>query len=410
VVTQQGINHKWMGHSNKLIVFNLIRVEGPITRTKLADISGLSKTAISSSVNKLLDRNLITESKHEDYEKVGRKPHLLSVNPKAAYFMSIDIGFTNLQVSLTNLSNQRVARTSFETPNGWEKLTQLLIEKINKTYNWSNFSVEDIKGVSIGIPGVVNSDGVVSYVPKIGSSQQYDLGEKLSSEIDTPLLLENNVNLATLGELSIQYEDFSNLIYVSFHRSGIGAGIVIDGNLYKGSAYHAGEIGWLVTDKNRLEENHVNNQGYLESKITAPALVKKSRETLQKRGSYDPLFDEIGGPQDLDIETIFRNYRTSSIAHQIIQGWIKDVATSLIATSSILDPELVVLGGEIIDFAKPVFQELTDFVDHNTQRTPRIEVSDNYRENVLHGGARLCFENLNSLIWEEPVHSEIMNP
>jgi len=401
----QGINHQSMGHSNKLVVFNLIRIRGPITRTELAQVSGLSKAAISSSVNKLLDRKLIKESKHEGYEEVGRKPHLLSINPQAGYFVSIDIGFRETFFSITNLGNQRVAKHKTDTPQNWNQILDLLIKNIKETSRWSDVPYEKIKGVSIGIPGVVNEDGVVSYVPKLGNSQKFPLKKKLSSEIELPLLLENNDNLATLGESSVQYGDYPNLVYISFHRDGIGSGIVIEGSLYRGAANHAGEIGWLVTDRNSLKGKRRDNQGFLESHITAPAITKKCRDLLEKRESDDPLLNEVKSIQEVDAKTIFRNYRTSSVANQIIQEWVKDVATSLVAVSSILDPDLIILGGEIIESAKPIFPELTELLDNHTQRTPKIEVSTNYLDNVLQGGAQICFENLDTLIWEEEAPS-----
>lgn len=397
----QGINHQWMGHSNKIIVFNLIRVEGPITRSEIARVSGLSKTAISSSVNKLLKQNLITESKHEGYEQVGRKPHLLSVNPEAVYFVSIDIGFTETLFSITNLDNQRVAKCKSETPRNWDQILNLIVKTTRGTSEWSEVPYEKVKGASIGIPGVVNEDGVVSYVPKIGNNQKYPLKEKLASKIDLPFILENNDNLATLGESSAQYGDYPNLVYISFHRDGIGSGIVINGSLYRGGAHHAGEIGWLVTDKNRLRGKQKDNQGFLESHVTAPAITEKCRSLLEERDSHDPLLDKVKRPEDINSETIFKSYRTSSVANQIIQEWVKDVATSLVATSSILDPDIIILGGEIIEAAKPTFQELKELIERHTQRTPKIEVSDNYLENVLQGGAQICLENLDELIWEE---------
>lgn len=405
MVQHKGINHKRMSYSNKLIVFNLIRLEGPITRTELAKLSGLSKAAISSSVNKLLNRNIITESKHEGYEEVGRKPHLLSVNPQAVYFISVDIGFTDTQFSVTDLDNHRATKIKRETPQTWEQILQLLTQNIKKISKWGNVPYKKVKAASIGIPGVVSSDGVVSYVPKIGDSLEYPLKEKLSSKIEMPILLENNVNLATLGEFSMQYGDHANLVYVSFHREGLGAGITIDGSLYKGAKYHAGEIGWFVTNRNCLEGGQKDNQGFLESQVTATALEDKCKKLLQKRDSDDPLLDIVDDPKQIDVETIFRSYRTSSVANQVIQDWVKDVATSLVAISSLLDPDLIILGGGIIEAAKPTFQELTKLIDNHTQRTPKIQVSDNYKENVLHGGAQLCIENLDKLIWEEQIPS-----
>lgn len=398
----QGINHKWMGHSNKLIVFNLIRLEGPITRTKLAKLSGLSKAAISSSVNKLLERNLITESKHERYEKVGRKPHLLSVNPSAAYFISIDIGFNEIRFSLTNLSDQLVSKNKTKTPTkSWEEVLNTLLKNIKGLSKWSNIEYQKATGVSIGLPGVVDSNGIVSYVPKIGDKKEYPLKEKLSRELEIPLLLENNVNLSTLGEFSRQYGDYENLVYLSFHEGGIGAGIVINGNLYKGADFHAGEVGWLVTDKSCLEKCQKENQGFLESQVSSSALVKKGKKLLKKRNSHDPLLDRINDIEDLNVKKIFNSYRTSSVANQLIQEWVKDIATTLVAISSMLDPDLIILGGRIVEFARPTLKELIKIVDRHTQRTPKIEVSDNYPENTLYGGAQLCFENLNSIIWHE---------
>lgn len=391
---KETINPRIMGSENEKAIFGLIQAKGPISRADIARYSGLSKPAVSSSAERLLQKKLIIEIDPQNYNKIGRRPRLLALNPQVAYFMSVDIGGTKVRFGLADLSGDIIAEQVITTPDSWNDLVEILIEHITQPNRWSNISYRKIKGVALGAPGVVDSKGVVSFAPNIDSARSFPLRERLREGISLPIFIENDVNLAALGEFGKRRKRYSNLVYISI-GTGIGAGIIINGCLYRGTASHAGEVGWLVANKDYLSISHHDTQGYLEIEASGPALVRKARQALKDRPD-DPLLPKL---EELDPEVIFGAYGNSKVATEIIDDWIREIAILICDIASILDPEVVILGGGVTDIGRDFVKDIKELVEGNTQRPPKIELSKCQGRAALYGGIELCLGHLDTLIW-----------
>lgn len=138
----EGLNPSSIGRENLEMIFHLIQRKGEVSRTDIAESSGLSKTAVSSSVDQLLEEGLISEDKHKKYSKVGRKPRLLSVNSKGRHFLSIDIGGTSLKYGLGNLVDELEETIKISTPDNWKELYQNVMEVVRGSESWSRVSLK----------------------------------------------------------------------------------------------------------------------------------------------------------------------------------------------------------------------------------------------------------------------------
>ncbi len=396
----EGLNPSSIGRENVEMILRLIQRKDGISRTDIAELSGLSKTAVSSSVDRLLEEKLIRENKHKHYSKVGRKPRLLTVNPDGKHFISIDIGGTTVTYGLGNLGGELKGTKTVSTPDNWKVLHEHIIEIVRNCKSWAGRSYQKVEGLSIAVPGVVNEDGTVNYAPNIEGLDQVKLGEELGKELEMPIFLENDVNASALGEYRERKSSSSDLVFIAI-GTGVGAGIIIDGELFKGSTNHAGEVGWFVSETSHMGEEEDGQKGWLESRISGPDVVRRTQEKLRDVHG-DPLIDE---DLNLDPKTILGNNLKSPVAREVTEDWVNVVSMLVSNITAIIDPELVILGGGVSKTGCKHLDDIRDRVEKNTQRTPRVDRSKLGDKAPLYGGLAVCRQNISKFLWENPVQT-----
>lgn len=390
-----------IGRINQKTVLQEIRLNGLISRAKIARETGLSKPSVSRAVEILLRDDLVFEEDPPlNYAEIGRKPMFLGFNTKAGYFESIDIGGTKLTFGLGDLSGELSQIYSFENPGSWEKIVELVSSKIRETLNKAGISFERLKGIGIAVQGVVDlTKGTVSSAPNISGMDEYPFRSKLESSFSVPVWIENDVNLAAIGEYWKEKQNYENIVYISL-GTVIGGAIILNGQLFYGTDYYAGEVGWLITGKDLLFKD-LGKYGYLESLATGPALTKKAKRMIEE-GLYkdDPSF-----PSDnISPKAIFEAYREgSNLAKQIVNQWIEDLGIAITNISSLLNPEVVILSGGLTRSGGFFLDELEKVVSWGTQKPPKIKISNLQNKASLYGGLKLCLDNyMDSLFLEEP--------
>jgi len=389
-----------MGRVNQKIVLQEIQLNGLISRAKIAQETGLSKPSVSRAVEVLLRENLIFEEDPPlNYAEIGRKPILLGLNTKAGYFESIDIGGTELTFGLSDLSGESLQIYSFKNAGSWEKIVKLISFKIRETLKKTGISFEKLKGIGIAAQGVVDlRRGTVSSAPNISGMDEYPLRNELESSLSVPVWVENDVNLAAIGEYWKEKQNYKDMVYISL-GTVIGGAIILNGQLFHGTNYYAGEVGWLITDKSLLFKDF-GKYGCLESLATGSALTKKAKKMIAE-GLYkdDPFF-----PSDsMSPKTIFKAYKEgSNLAKQIVKQWIEDLGIAISNISSLLNPELVILSGGLTRSGGFFLDELKKVVSWGTQKPPKIKISNLQNKAPLYGGLKLCRDNyMDSLFLEE---------
>ena len=383
-----------MGIQNEKTIFRFIHEEGPVSKSHIARRTGLSKPAVSSSVQRLLARNLVLEASPVNYNKVGRKPILIDVNPAAANFLVYDIGGTKIAIGLTNLRGHIVMESIIKTPHSWEKLVDVLAGYITDAELRWGIPSDRIKGVVLGVPGVVDSNGTVSFAPNIDGDKAFPLQQELQERIPVPVFVENDVNLAALGEFLMRKKQPTSLCYLAI-GTGVGAGVIIDGALYRGGHRRAGEVGWLVADVKGLSGAARETEGYLESMMSGPSLVRQAREALNTKPN-DSLISSL---EKLDLGLVVSAYGRSQVARDVIDNWLDRIALVICNVAAMLDPDIVVLGGGVADLARDFVQRIRELVVANTQIPPDIEMSICQQRAGIYGGIELCQNNIDSLVW-----------
>lgn len=380
-----------MGRENQMAVLGEIRDNSPISRAQIAAHTGLSKPSVARAVEQLLNEELIFEKGPSGtYSEPGRKPRGLVFNERAAFFQSVDIGGTEITFALGDLSGTIIRTLTLKNPcRHWDELVELVSRGIETLITKSNIPLEKVKGIAIGAQGVVDIERqTVTSAPHIEDPDEYPLKTQLEKYIPIPIWLENDVNLGAIGEFWQRGKKHKNLVYISL-GTVIGGAVIIDGRLHRGHNYFAGEVGWFIPDRNHLFKSS-GKFGCLENLATGPAIVRKTKKLLLKNSFEN---DILASCEDITPKQIFTAYEQGSdVADEVITEWIENVGITLCNIASLLNPELIILGGGLTHSCGSTLDKLKEILEWGTQVLPEIEISDLKEKAYLLGGLRLCLD------------------
>ena len=321
-----------MFQGTEAIVLRILREKQPISRAQIAQLSRLSKPAVSEIVGRLIAMGAIVESETGcSTPRGGKKPRLLSFCPNFKTIIAVDVGGTNIRTVLSNLDGGFLKRIEGSTRAVRTKaaLLQLITDSIDAL---GDLTRERVVGIGIGIPGTVDpGNGVIQYIPAF-NLRGVEIAEELAETYGHPVFLANDVTLNALGELwKGEARGSKSLLLVSL-GTGTGSGIIINGRVYEGAHGYAGEIGYQVTDWNREVANTGQGAfGSLENWFSGYHLEKR----LEKMG------------RRLTIEAFFEDAQTDTELAALLSEAVEHLALAISNAIVLLDPESVILTGGI---------------------------------------------------------------
>lgn len=240
-------NQQVVKKNNKSLVLQMIIEQEPISRADIAQVTGLNKATVSSMVNELLEEDLIYESGPGE-SSGGRRPVLLHFNKVAGYSIGIDIGVNYILSVLTDLKGsiliekkQSIKDSSYSVVFDQVKKMILIIK------DEMPYSRYGIVGIGMGVPGIVDKEGIVLLAPNLGW-KHVSLKKDIEAEFNLPVCIENEANAGAYGEKQFgNGHQLQNIIYISA-GIGIGVGIILNGELYRGNSGFSGEMGHMIID------------------------------------------------------------------------------------------------------------------------------------------------------------------
>src|SRR4030043_159286 len=227
-------------------ILGILRRSGPISRPDISKEMGLNVVTVSNYCDDFIKHRLV-EEKEFDVSEGGRRPVLLDLNPQGGYIIGVGLNLMNMVGLLMDLKGNIVTKTQILRPRASVKeITECLLEIIREIFRSSKGYATNIKGIGVGIAGLVNKeDGSVHWPQKMDHYYTYasvDIPLKglIDKEFNLPTLIENDATAACFGEQWLGLErNLKNVIYMF---SGVGCGIMINGEIYTGSKGYAGEV------------------------------------------------------------------------------------------------------------------------------------------------------------------------
>lgn len=357
-------------HNLRAILLSLLFSE-PVFRAQLAEDTGLSRTTISNLVDELLAAGIVFERGVEETDgprRVGRPRTAVYLNPEAGYALGAHIGVGVFRVGLVNLRNELLENELcwFDPKTPYEQVFQNIADRLEAIIKKSGVDRNKIIGLGVGPPGVVDySTGTLNLAPNL-NWENIPLRDWFSKKMDMPVVVENNTRAMALAESYFgSGKDSSSLLFV-YGRYGVGSGIVVDRQVFRGSRFSAGEIGHTLLVINDSADCDIESCTQLESLVSEKALLDQAEAftkndpegvlaVLLADQSYERKIDaliEAGRQGDPNAIAIFnRASRLLGIA-----------LTNLV---NILNPERIVLGGMYWQAKDLILPTITDIVTHS---------------------------------------------
>nr|SFZ88732.1 Xylose-responsive transcription regulator, ROK family [Loigolactobacillus rennini] len=372
------IIHKEMTRSNnERYVLREVINHKQISRSQISRNLHLNKVTVSQIVTKLIEHGLLVEvGAGESTLHGGRKPALLSLNPQFGYIININLGYRKLDFLTVSISGKRLAAKTIEVRNNQIiSMLKLITAYIDKT---KAKQPANLLAISFAIHGIVQADKIL-YSPFIDMAQQ-DLKELYTKLYQVPVFLENEANLTAIYERDFakNFESNCNLISISIHK-GIGAGIIMNGQLYTGRHGEAGEIGHTVTYKK------IDNGLDLETKIENYCSEDAVIDHIKKRKKFEYVNIEL-------VKEMYLNQ--DPIVVQIINEFCNYMSRIIYNVIVSFDPDKVILNANLLDKLPELKGKIIGNV-HSlvSERTP-IDVSRNARYSTLLGANALAVRKL----------------
>lgn len=388
-----------MRQLNLASVLKVVRTQGPIPRPELARVTGLSMPTVKQLVEVLAARGYVEEIDPPADAELPRRPgpraRLISFRATLGYVLAVDVGAYNTVAKLADLSGSVVssARSVHLEPADRDAALAAIRSSANSLLAESGVQCSDVRAVVIGTPGVVDPQtGAISLAPQITNWDGVDLGAELSGMFGCPVAVENEAHLSLIAEQWIgAARSYLNVVYIQL-GIGIGAAILIDGHLYRGGSGAAGEIAYLVTDGD-VDEPRDSAAGPFEWFAGGDAFRRRgAMAAIGDRGAL--LLSMAGGdPEAVTAQIVFDAAATgdaaaSEIATTILARLGREVAN----VASILDPDLILLGGGIANAGESVLTPIRDAVTRFTPRPPVVQLSDLGGDGTVLGAIRRAID------------------
>ncbi len=331
---------------NKILVLNTVHKEKPVSRAEVAKLTGLNKSTVSALVDELLAEGLILEIGIGESQG-GRKPINLSINRDFGSVIGIDLGVNYILSILTNFAGEiiwekRIA-ISKATDSPLQKLNELF-GLIRETIKQVPQSVRGVIGIGVGAPGMVNYDqGYILSAPNL-VWENIKLKDILEEEFAIPVLVDNEANAGAIGEKWFGLgRRTSELVYISA-GIGIGAGIVINDELYRGASGLAGEMGHMTIDIHGTRCT-CGSIGCWEEYASEKALLRYLKENAANYSDSTLLAKDASVPDNLNI---FQIIEAANQGDRLAIAGLKNIGYYLgIGVANLINifnPKCVVIG------------------------------------------------------------------
>lgn len=387
---------------NSALVLRTIRASGPLSRAELARTTRLSKPTVNQVVEDLLAGGLIVESAMYDRPhppRPGRPSRLLSFRPDLGYVLGIDIGADKILVLAADLNGAVVAanrrRTATQARQGAEALLAELQGAVYDALASGGIPLARLKGAGVGTPGIVDPvSGRVTLAPQITGWQGIQLGKYLEKWLPCPVLVDGEVHLSLLAERQVgAIQRINDAVYIHI-GVGIGCGILIGGEIYRGANGAAGEIGYLpLPDGAPTSEE---GAGSFEVAAGGEAFARHGRHAAARPGGALLRALAGGNPEAVDAGIVFEAARRNdTVAQAIVDQLIALLARGVASVVVTLNPEVVLIGGGLARAGQDLLAPLAARVRAMVPRPPQFVLSSLGDEAVALGGLQRAIQLVN---------------
>ena len=373
------VNHSKIKETNRKKIIKLLLEKNEITKLDISRSLDISITTVSTNITELKKEGIVSDVRSLE-STGGRKAMALKINENCRFALGIALTPRNVKLSLINLKKEIIEDIRIRhNEKDIESIIAIAKENIKKILNNKEISIDKLLGIGISIPGTVDSEeGVIKHCYLLGA-ENYNLKESFE-EFNTTIYIDNEANLSAYYEFLNKKDILSNLLYVSI-TDGLGLGIIIDGKIHRGSNNAAGEMGHIKIAIGG-KSCKCGSQGCLESYTSKNVLLED--------------FNEISNEKLDDIEEFISLFeKGNKTTKEILERYFNILGVGIANLTMLLDPSIVVLGGDInillkenIDFLRSIVYKDNLFTN---EKNCKIDVTE-FKESYLLGAAMVPLE------------------
>ncbi len=371
----------------------VIKESPPLSRTDVANKTGLNKGTVSSLVSELIEEQLVSES-GPGKSNGGRRPVMLLFNEDAGYSIGVDIGVNYILGIVTNLQGKiyKEKLKDFQELT-YEEIKKELYEMIDCMIASIPKSPYGLVGIGIGVPGTVDTTGTILRAPNL-NWKNIDLKNIVAKKYCVPVKVENEANCGAYGEKKFGVgKNFNNMIYVSI-GFGIGGGLILNNQLYQGNNGLSGELGHMTIERNG-EKCRCGDLGCWELYASERALVSHAKRLMNDSTiTLEHLIDLAENEDPVAIE-LFREIG-------------KSIGIGINNIINIFNPNQVIIGNRLAACEKWLHSSLVETIENhslsNHQKNLHIHYSSLARHSCALGVAAFSTEHfLNNDVYHQRV-------
>jgi glucokinase-like ROK family protein len=347
-------NKKLIRAINRFKILHTIRARKLISRVDITKVTGLSQATVTGITASLIDEGLLLEKRPGESEG-GRPPILIALNPDGAYAVGVYLSISKINVVIIDL--EATIRASYEMPlekqnYAPEAIADKIVQAVQECMWQANFSRNQISGIGIALPGLVDwHTGVIRFLPDY-QWEKVNLRDLVHKKIDHPTYIENTANSLTLAEQWFgEGRGVDNFIVVTLEY-GVGMGIIINGQLYRGHKGAAGEFGHTTIETDG-PLCLCGQKGCIEATVGNNAILREAGAAAQK-AEWKP-----NDPTDITIEEVILAAREGApCLRNIFARAGRVLAIGLSNLIRIFNPAKIIISGRGVNAGDLLFDSM----------------------------------------------------
>ena len=378
---------------NRSTVLRRIYLDRSVSRQELSELSGLSSATVTNVVAELLQEGIVIEAGMEASQG-GRPRSILTTNPHYGYFIGVEVGDTLTRIELFDLTLHKLGAVAYPavlSENQPEQVVEYIHQGVKAVLAESGVALEHVLGMGVSVGGIVEPvEHVFAYIPSWGW-RSVPLATLLEERFHMPIYLENAAKVMAQAESLFGAGQGYEHLAVLLVATGIGAGIIADGSLYRGAGNSAGEWGHMTIELDG-RPCRCGSHGCLEAYAGAPGIIASLRE-VEPQSSLLHSDD-----QESTLAAIVDAARGGDpAATQVLKDTVHYLGAGIANLINLFNPQLILLGGWVVlQIGEYILPELRQRVERYALKQPlsltKIDLCQLGQDAVAMGAATLVLE------------------
>jgi len=314
--------------SSDATVLEVLLQGDAVTRAQICATTGLSRPTVVDVLARMAHRGIISVETRA-LGATGRNPELISINTSHAVGLAADVGGSKAVVALVDHAGRVLAESVESTAPDAERLAAQLGAMRRELAGRAGVPLKSVVTAVVGLPGVIDETGRIAHGDNIPGLDRGDVRALLRRHLKCPVTVENDVNIAGVGELDADPAIGDGTFVLVSIGTGLGMAVLHEGRVIRGATGRAGEIAFLPLFGD-LEDPIVRGHGSAETMTSGPALERR--------------WAAVAAPAKAE-EILARAAVGHALAVRVVGEFVADLARVILSVASVLDPARVVLGG-----------------------------------------------------------------